>query len=264
MSENNFNSYYGSDYSSEPDTMNDNFQNAYYDDAATSGGSTADISNVRFESNVLAQSFVFMFVALIITGVTSYLTLTSGLFISIILNDSLFFGLLIAEIVIVLIANATVNKNMLVPSALLFVAYSVVNGMTLSVVFIAYTKSSVASVFILTAVLFGAMALYGMTTKTDLSKIGNICLMALAGVIIVSLANMFFLHLKSVELALCFIGILLFVGITAYDTQKIKMMTAEATTDNATVLALYGALQLYLDFINLFIKLLYLLGRRRN
>lgn len=264
MSENNFNSYYGSDYSSEPSTMNDNFQNAYYDDAAMSGRSTADISNVRFESNVLAQSFVFMFVALIITGVTSYLTLTSGLFISIILNDALFYGLLISELVIVLAANATVSKNLLVPSALLFVAYSVVNGMTLSVIFIAYTSSSIVSVFILSAVLFGAMALYGMTTKTDLSKVGNICLMALVGIVIVSLANMFFLHLEGLELVLCFIGILLFVGITAYDTQRIKAMTASATTDNATVLALYGALQLYLDFINIFLKLLRLLGRSRD
>lgn len=265
MSEDNFNSYYGSDYNSDLSAGSDNSQdNYYYDKSAFAQESALKLSQVELESNVLAQSFIFMFVALIITGITSYLTLVSGLYLSLIWNDTLFYGCLIAELVVVFAANSTVRKNQLVPSALLFVAYSIINGITLSVIFLAYTASSIASVFILAAVLFGAMALYGITTKQDLSKVGNICLMALLGIIIVSLANILFLHLEGLELALSFIGVLLFVGITAYDTQKLKAMTYAASTDNATVLALYGALQLYLDFINIFLKLLSLFGRKRN
>jgi hypothetical protein len=243
----------------------DNFNsNSYYGYETYEQPVTNDLSRVHFEENVLAQSFLFMFIALIITGITSFLTLTTGLWYALIMQRSLFWGLLIAELVIVFAANYTVAKNMLVPSALLFVGYSVVNGVVLSIIFLAYTYSSIASVFFLAAVLFGVMAVYGIVTKTDLSKIGNICLMALVGLILVSVINMLFLHLESLELALCFIGVLLFVGITAYDTQKIKAMTAASTSDNATVLALYGALQLYLDFINIFLKLLRLLGKRRN
>lgn len=264
MSEDNFNSYYRSDYNSELNSGSDTFQDTYYDSSTFSQDSALKLSQIELESNVLAQSFIFMFVALVITGITSYLTLVSGLYVSLKLNNGLFYGCLIAELVIVFAANSAVRKNQLVPSALLFVAYSIINGITLSIIFIAYTASSITSVFILSAVLFGMMALYGITTKQDLSKLGNICLMALLGIIIVSLANILFLHLEGLELALSFIGVLLFVGITAYDTQKLKVMTYTASTDNATVLALYGALQLYLDFINIFLKLLALFGKRRN
>lgn len=153
---------------------------------------------------------------------------------------------------------------MLVPSAVLFVAYSVINGMTLSIYFLVYTGASIVSIFFLSAIVFGVMAAIGIKTKKDLSGIGNMCLMGLIGIILVSLANILFLHMEGIEVAVCFIGVLLFVGITAYDTQKIKNLSYTANSDNATVLALYGALELYLDFINIFIKLLRILGRRRN
>lgn len=261
MSENNFNSYYGSSQTSG--TYEDSFSNNYYDDEPYVA-TNQSITRIALESNVLAQSFLFMCVALIITGITSYLTLSSGLWYAVIMNDAFFYGLLIAEVAIVLIANITISKNQLVPSAILFVAYSVVNGITLSIIFLVYTTSSIVSVFGLAAVMFGAMAFYGITTKRDLSSIGSICIMALLGVIIASFANMFFLHLEGFELALTYVGLLLFVGITVYDVQKIKQITYTADSDNATVLALYGALQLYLDFINIFLKLLRILGKRRK
>lgn len=243
--------------------MNENNDfNPYYDPYERSND--LDFSRVRLEENVLAQSFLFMFIALLITGITSYVTLSSGLVFAIILNDALFFGLLIAEIVVVLIANATVSSNKLVPSAILFVTYAVINGMTMSVIFLAYTYASIATVFILSALLFGIMAVYGMVTKKDLSSIGNLCLMALVGIILVGLVNVVFLKLSVVEIVISFIGVLLFVGITAYDTQKIKNMVGTTNSDNVTVLALFGALSLYLDFINIFLKLLRLLGSRRN
>lgn len=244
--------------------MNENNEfNSYYDYGNTT---SEDYSQKReaLEANVLAQSFLFMFVALLITGITAFVTLSGNLIYAIVFNPALFYGLLIAEIVVVLIANYTVAHNMLVPSAILFVAYSVINGMTLSIYFLVYTGASIVSIFFLSAIVFGVMAAIGIKTKKDLSGIGNMCLMGLIGIILVSLANILFLHMEGIEVAVCFIGVLLFVGITAYDTQKIKNLSYTANSDNATVLALYGALELYLDFINIFIKLLRILGRRRN
>lgn len=244
--------------------MNENNEfNSYYDYGNTT---SEDYSQKReaLEANVLAQSFLFMFVALLITGITAFVTLSGNLIYAIVFNPALFYGLLIAEIVVVLIANYTVAHNMLVPSAVLFVAYSVINGMTLSIYFLVYTGASIVSIFFLSAIVFGVMAAIGIKTKKDLSGIGNMCLMGLIGIILVSLANILFLHMEGIEVAVCFIGVLLFVGITAYDTQKIKNLSYTANSDNATVLALYGALELYLDFINIFIKLLRILGRRRN
>lgn len=244
--------------------MNENNEfNSYYDyENATSEGYSQ--KREALEANVLAQSFLFMFVALIITGITAFVTLSGNLIWAIVYSPTLFYGLLIAEIVVVLIANYTVAHNMLVPSAILFVAYSVINGMTLSIYFLVYTGASIVSIFFLSAIIFGVMAAIGITTKKDLSGIGNMCLMGLIGIILVSLANILFLHMEGIEVAVCFIGVLLFVGITAYDTQKIKNLSYTANSDNATVLALYGALELYLDFINIFIKLLRILGNRRN
>lgn len=240
----------------------DNNFNSYYEPYDST--SSINLSKVNLEENVLAQSFLFMFAALVITGITSYLTLSSGLWYAVIFNDAFFYGLIIGELVVVFAANSTISREKLVPSALLFVAYSVINGITLSVIFIAYTGSSIATVFILSAAIFGIMAAYGMVTKKDLSSVGNLCLMALIGIIAVGLVNIVFLKLEGLELALSFIGVLLFVGLTAYDVQKIKAISRNSTSDNASVLALYGALQLYLDFINIFLKLLRLLGKRRN
>ena len=153
--------------------MNENNEfNSYYDYGnATSEGYSQ--KREALEANVLAQSFLFMFVALIITGITAYVTLSTNLIFAIVYSSTLFYGLLIAEIVVVLIANYTVAHNMLVPSAILFVAYSVINGMTLSIYFLVYTGASIVSIFFLSAIVFGVMAAIGITTKKDLRTYRN-------------------------------------------------------------------------------------------
>jgi FtsH-binding integral membrane protein len=146
----------------------------------------------------------------------------------------------------------------------MFIAYSVINGATLSILLLVYTMESIGMVFFITAATFGVMALIGYTTKTDLSKMGNILFMALIGLIIASVVNMF-MHSSGLQLIISYVGVLIFVGLTAYDTQKIKQMLydQESADEGAQKLALLGALSLYLDFVNLFIYLLRILGNRK-
>lgn len=236
-------------------------QNEY----GTFHSSANDVSKVDFEENVLAQSFVFMAVALIITAFTSFYVYNSPrLIVNIIMNNSLFMGLLISELVVVFAANYTVKKNLIVPSAILFTLYSVINGATLSIIFVLYTPASIASTFLVAALMFGAMAVYGLTTKKDLSSMGSLCLMALLGIILAGVFNLLIFKSSMLDFGISVLGILIFIGLTAYDTQKIKNMVYYTNTENVTCIALLGAIELYLDFINLFLKLLALFGRRRD
>lgn len=224
-----------------------------------------DFTKVNFEENVLAQSFVFMTIALIITAITSYYVYSSPrLIINIVYNQSLFYGLLIGELVVVFAANYTVKKNMIVPSAILFTLYSVINGATLSIIFVIYTAASITSTFLIAALMFGVMAVYGLVTKKDLSSIGSLCLMGLIGIIIAGVVNMLIFKSSTLDMVVSVIGIALFIGLTAYDTQKIKNMVRYTTTENITCIALTGALELYLDFINIFLKLLSIMGKHRD
>jgi len=147
-----------------------------------------------------------------------------------------------------------------------FIFYAILNGITMSVIFLAYTGSSIALTFITTASLFGAMGIIGYTTRIDLSKWGSYLLMGLIGFLIGTIANLFFGN-SFFELILTYIGIALFIGLTVYDTQRIKRMVMGAMqSGNETAvqkIGLFGALSLYLDFINLFLLLLRLMGRRR-
>ena len=146
----------------------------------------------------------------------------------------------------------------------MFVLYSIINGALLSFIFLAYTQSSIATVFFITAGTFAAMAFVGYTTKTDLSSLGKYLLMALIGIIIATLVNVFFVKSSILDLGISYLGVLIFVGLTAYDTQKIKNMLLQAPDagEQAQKYALLGALSLYLDFINLFIYLLRIFGKR--
>jgi FtsH-binding integral membrane protein len=148
---------------------------------------------------------------------------------------------------------------------LLFLVYSIVMGMSLSFIFMIYTHGSIFQTFGIAALTFGVMAVMGYTTKTDLTKFGSILLMALVGIIIASLVNMF-LKSSGMEYIISFIGVLIFTGLTAYDVQKLKRIGSgvEMGTENTTKLAIFGALTLYLDFINLFLFLLRFFGNRRN
>jgi FtsH-binding integral membrane protein len=213
---------------------------------------------------LMRKVYVWMTLALAITGFTAYGVATSpGILQAIYTNQILFWGLIIAEFALVIGVSAAINRLSLTTATLMFILYSIINGALMSYVFLAYTASSVATVFFITAGTFGAMALIGYTTKADLSSMGKILFMALIGMIIATIVNLF-IKSDGLTTILSYIGVLIFVGLTAYDTQKIKQMLMQApdASESAQKMALLGALTLYLDFINLFIYLLRIFGKR--
>lgn len=215
---------------------------------------------------LMRKVYLWMTMALAITGITAYYVANNEtLLTAIVTNQILFWGLIIAEFGLVIGLTAAINKLSLTTATLMFVLYSVINGATMSFIFLIYTASSVTNVFLITAGTFAAMAAFGYFTKTDLSSLGKILMMALIGVIIATIVNIF---TKSEGLAviLNYVGVLVFVGLTAYDSQKIKnmLLTAPDASEASQKIALLGALSLYLDFINLFLYLLRILGSRRD
>lgn len=218
------------------------------------------------QSTLFRSVYVWMALALVITGFVALYASKSYTFMTTIAQNSiLFWGLLIAEIGVVWYLSARINRISFTKATVLFILYSILNGATLSFIFLVYTMTSIAGTFFITAGTFAVMALFGYVTKKDLSKLGSICLMALIGLIIASLVNLF-LHNSMMDMVISCIGVLLFVGLTAYDSQKIKqLLTADDIEVNETTqkIALMGAMTLYLDFINLFLYLLRLLGDRK-
>ena len=215
-------------------------------------------------SVLMRKVYVWMTLALVITGFTAYYVAHSTSFVYTLMSSSgLMWGLIIAELALVIGLSAAIHKLSLTVATLMFVVYSIINGLTLSFIFLAYTESSIAQVFFITAGTFGAMALIGYTTKTDLTSLGKYLFMGLIGIIIATLVNLFFNN-DMVTMIVSYLGVLIFVGLTAYDSQKIKKMcmSFEYADTNAQKMALLGALTLYLDFINLFIYLLRIFGRR--
>ena len=213
---------------------------------------------------LMRKVYVWMTLALVITGATAYGVATSpGLMMAIATNKLLFWGLIIAEFGLVVAISAAINKLSLTTATLLFVLYSVINGATLSFIFAIYTMSSIASVFFITAGTFAVMAVIGYTTKKDLTSMGKILFMALIGIIIATIVNIF-LKSTGLQMIVSYLGVLIFVGLTAYDSQKIKQMLLMAPDagEGAQKIALLGALSLYLDFVNLFIYLLRIFGKR--
>lgn len=179
-------------------------------------------------------------------------------------NRILFYGLLIGELGLVIFLSRGIERMTVGSATLAFLAYAAFNGVTLSLIFLIYTAGSIASTFFVTAGLFGIMSFYGYVTKTDLTSMGNLLFMGLIGVILASVVNIF-LRSEALMWATTYIGMLIFVGLTAYDTQKIKQMNilGNAGTDEDRKEAIRGALTLYLDFINLFLHMLRIMGRRR-
>jgi FtsH-binding integral membrane protein len=187
------------------------------------------------------------------------------LLIAIVTNKALFWGLIIAELALVFAVSGAINRLSLATATLLFVLYSVVNGATLSVIFLAYSMPAIIQTFFITAGTFGVMALVGYTTKTDLTSLGKLLFMALIGLVIATVVNMF-VGSTGFDYILSYVGVLIFVGLTAYDTQKIKQMCqlAPDAGEHMQKLALLGALSLYLDFINLFLYLLRIFGNNKD
>lgn len=227
---------------------------------------------VRTYANKAAQTalfrsvYVWMTLALAITGfVALYAAKSYTLINAMAQNSILFWGLLIAEIALVVFLSARIHRLSFTTATILFITYSVLNGLTMSILFMVYTMSSIATTFFVTAGTFGVTAVYGYVTKKDLTRIGSLCIMGVIGLIIASLVNLF-LHNSMMELVISYIGVLLFVGLTAYDSQKIKQLLSDddiEVNEMTQKIALMGSLTLYLDFINLFIYLLRILGDRK-
>jgi FtsH-binding integral membrane protein len=225
------------------------------------------------ETQVRVNAFVrgvynWMAIGLGLTAVTSFFVANSPTMLQLIFGNPLvFFGLIIAELGLVFTISARVERMRAGTATNLFMLYAILNGATLSAIFIRYTMSSIASTFFVCAVTFLAMSLYGWTTKKDLTSWGNFLFMGLIGIIIASVVNMF-VQSSGMSMIISYIGVLVFVGLTAYDTQKIKnmAMTQPAGLDGAVIRkgAILGALSLYLDFINLFLMLLHIFGGSRE
>lgn len=215
---------------------------------------------------LMRKVYLWMTMALVITGLCAWGTATSPAMVQLVFgNRAAIWVLLIAEIGLVFYTTARINRLSLTTATTLFIIYSALNGVTLSSIFMVYAMTSIAKVFFITAGTFGVMALYGSVTKTDLSRFGNLFLMALLGLIIASVANLFFKS-SGFDLILSYIGVVLFVGLTAWDSQQIKRaLSMQAGLDEtAQKVALLGALELYLNFINLFLYLLRIFGRSDN
>jgi FtsH-binding integral membrane protein len=203
---------------------------------------------------------------LLVTGACgAYMASDPHMIVNLMRTPFLFYGLMIAEVGLVIVLSGWVSRMEVSTAKFAFLFYAALTGVSLSVVYLVYTRESIASTFFLTAGLFGIMSAYGYMTKTDLTTMGNLCLMGLIGIILASIVNIW-LHSPAIMWATTYIGILVFTGLTAYDSQRIKGMYDASTdgTDVETKSAILGALALYLDFINLFLELLRATGRRRD
>lgn len=225
------------------------------------------------QTQVLVNSFIrstynWMALGLALTGFVAYFIANSPQLLQIIFgNQLIFFGLIIGELALVFTISARINKMQASTATGLFLFYAALNGATLSAIFLLYAKSSIASTFFICAGTFVATSIYGMTTKRDLTGLGNFMFMGLIGIIIATVVNIF-LKSPAVATIVSYIGVLVFVGLTAYDTQHLRnmAMTQPAGLDAGVVRkgAILGALKLYLDFINMFIFMLYIFGGSRE
>ncbi len=212
-------------------------------------------------SNLLTKSFFWMFLGLAGSALVAWYTFSSGLWLKLVLNNS-FWGLAIAELVVVVVFSLLFRRLSPTLVAGLYFIYSMINGVTLSTIFVAYDMSSIVYAFAATTALFGGLALLGAKTKADLSKLGNICLVGLIVGIIFSVINIFVGN-STLDLVITWAMLILFCGITAYDVNKLKNSQGLEVAQ-ADKLHIYFAMELYLDFINIFLRLLSLISKARN
>ena len=208
----------------------------------------------------------WMSLGLFVTGACgAYMASDPRMIVNLIHNPILFYGLMLGELGLVMFLSAAMARMESSTAKFAFLFYAALTGVSLSVVYLVYTSQSIASTFFLTAGLFGVMAAYGYTTKTDLTTMGNILFMALIGLVLATIVNIW-LHSAAIQWATTYIGIIIFTGLTAYDSQKIKALYRPGAdgTEEETKGAILGALALYLDFINLFLSLLRATGKRRD
>ena len=225
-----------------------------------------EMTNASTFKVLMRKVYLWMTLALMITGITAAGVANSPNILALIYSSQVvMWGIIIAEFGLVIYISARLEKLSLSTATTLFALYSILNGVMLSSIFLLYSTAIISKVFFITAGTFGVTVLYGYATKKDLSSLGNILFMALIGLVIATIVNVF---MKSAmfDLILSYIGVIIFVGLTAWDSQKIKhmMMVQQDADESAQKLALIGALSLYLDFINLFLYLLRIFGRSND
>ena len=235
-----------------------------------------EYNNYYDKGQTLAQSSVFavlmrnvytwMACGLAMTALTAMIVGRNENLVYTLATSGMYWGLLIAEVVLVIFLSARINKMSFATAGLMFAAYAILNGVTMSFIMLAYTAERIAQAFFVTAGTFGAMSLVGFFIKKDLSAMGRTLMMALIGLIIATIVNIFWQNSMMASI-LNYAGVIIFVALTAYDTQKIKVMLQQAQyagiSDQTNKLALMGSLTLYLDFINLFLYILRLFGNRK-
>lgn len=208
------------------------------------------------QSNTMGAVYGWMAAGLAITAFVSMAVVSSPALLNTLYgNKMMFFGLMIAELGLVFAIGGFAVRMGTATAAPLFLLYSALNGVTISGIFLVYTGQSISSAFVTTAGTFGAMSVYGLITKRDLTSLGSFCFMGLIGIVIASIVNIF-LHSNMMQFVISGVGLIVFIGLTAYDTQKLKGVRGGA--------AVAGALALYLDFINIFLMMLQLFGDRRD
>jgi FtsH-binding integral membrane protein len=211
----------------------------------------------------MLKVYNYMAGGLAVTGIVAYLAASTGLYQSI-AGTPLIWLVIVAPLAFVLILSFGIERMSAGTASLLFWTYAAVMGLSLGGIFLVYTGTSIARVFFITAATFGAMSLYGYTTRSDLSAVGSFLFMGLIGIIIASVVNIF-LGSSTLQFVISIVGVIVFVGLTAYDTQRIKELYLESDSlETAGKKAILGALSLYLDFINLFMLMLQLFGQRRQ
>lgn len=226
----------------------------------------SQISSTQTQSVVgafMTKVYSWMTLAMFITGIIAMYVASSEELLSFVFGTKyMFMGLIIAQLGVVWYLSARVSKLSYSTATIMFIVYSALSGITLSSIFILYTASSIASTFFITAGTFAVMSLAGFFTKKDLSGFGAIMMMGLIGVIIATVVN-YFLQSSTLNYIISYVGVMVFVGLTAYDTQKLKIMATQLDGEQAKKGSIMGALTLYLDFINLFLYLLRVLGDRK-
>lgn len=225
----------------------------------------SDSRSLEITNTFFRKVYLWMTAGLGATALAAFFMLSSQSAMQLIFgNRMLFYGLIIAELGLVFTMSAAINRISATTATLMFLGYSVLNGVTFAAIFLIYTNSSIVSAFLVTSGTFAAMSMYGYATKRDLTGFGSFLFMGLVGLIIASVVNIF-LHSEMIYWITSYVGVFIFVGLTAYDTQKIKQIgqSGFASEQDRHKAAIIGALRLYLDFINLFLMLLRIMGDRR-
>ncbi len=221
------------------------------------------VADAQQITSFLQRVYGWMFIGLALTAVVAMGVASSPSMVgNIVANRGLFYLLLFGELGLVWYLSSRVSTLSAQAAGGLFMLYSALNGVTLSVILLAFTQNSVAMAFVTTSAMFGGLALYGTVTKRSLAGVGQFAMMGLIGVVIASIVSIFW-HNDMMEFVMSVVGVIVFVGLSMYDAQRLKVMAAQTTAGNVGSYAIVGALSLYLDFINLFLFILRLFGRRR-